>query len=97
MRNGNQEAREAREAPSSAVPHALPHALVVDDDAHSLSALAALVEREGFSVDAASSLADARRLAERRSPEVVLVDLQLGDGSGLEFISDLAETTSLKD
>ncbi len=85
MRNGAQEARA-----TPAFVGSLPHALVVDDDAHSLSALAALVEREGFSVDAASSLAEARKLAERRAPEVVLVDLQLGDGSGLEFISDLA-------
>ena len=37
------------------------HALVVDDDAHSLSALAELVEAEGFDTATADNLARARQ------------------------------------
>ena len=38
----------------------MPHALLVDDDTHTLSALSELVAREGFTVAAASTLRASR-------------------------------------
>jgi two-component system response regulator AtoC len=48
-----------------------------------------LVAREGFAVATASTLEEARkRMAERR-PDVVLLDLQLPDGSGMDLFEDV--------
>ena len=67
----------------------MPVALIVDDEARALSAMTELVEKEGFSAVAAGSLSEAReRLAQTR-PDVVLVDLMLPDGSGLELLQEM--------
>ncbi|HYQ89849.1 MAG TPA: response regulator, partial [Candidatus Binatia bacterium] len=64
----------------------MPTALIVDDETKALSAMSDLVEKEGFTALAAASLGEAReRLAQTR-PDVVLVDLMLPDGSGLELM-----------
>ena len=63
-------------------------ALVVDDDADFRDSLALLVGREGFEVAQAGSLADARQRIERGRPDVVLVDLGLPDGDGIELLRD---------
>ncbi len=60
-------------------------ALLVDDDAAQLDALAEVVQLEGFAVRTAGSLEEARqRLAERTS-DVIISDLMLPDGNGLEL------------
>ena len=63
-------------------------ALIVEDDPNSLSAMSALVEKEGFEVMTAASLGDARRVLEREAPHIALVDLHLRDGDGLELLRD---------
>ncbi|HTO90830.1 MAG TPA: sigma-54 dependent transcriptional regulator [Candidatus Sulfotelmatobacter sp.] len=64
----------------------MPLALIVEDDADALATLAELVELEGFEIARAASLREAlQRLAER-SPDVVITDLMLPDGSGLELL-----------
>ena len=65
------------------------HALVVDDDADAAEMMAALIAAEGFSVAVARSLADARRQIAFHSPDVVLLDIQLPDGSGLALIDEI--------
>ena len=65
-----------------------PHALVVDDDPDFQAAMQDLVRTEGFSVGAATSLAQARELLAERPPDLVLVDLSLPDGSGLDMLRD---------
>src|SRR5688572_6053827 len=60
-------------------------ALLVDDDARQLDALAEVVQLEGFACRTAASLGEARdRLAER-TPDVIISDLMLPDGNGLEL------------
>ena len=66
----------------------MPKALVVDDDANSLSALATLVSREGFTTATAGDLREARRALQVEAPDVLLVDLQLPDGSGLDLLNE---------
>ena len=67
----------------------MPIALIIDDEPKALSAMTELVEKEGFSAMSAGSLGEAReRLAQTR-PDVVLVDLMLPDGSGLELLQDI--------
>jgi len=70
-------------------PPAIPaHVLIVDDEAATAEALAALLAAELFSVAIAGSLAEARRQIRLRKPDVVLLDLQLPDGDGLDLIAD---------
>ena len=61
-------------------------ALLVDDDPQQLSGLAALVEQQGFSTRTATSVAEARALLAERMPDVVLADLMLPDGRGLDLL-----------
>lgn len=63
-----------------------PTALVVDDDSGFRESLEALVRREGFETRAAGSLADARALLADGVPDVILTDLRLPDGDGLELV-----------
>ena len=64
-------------------------ALLIDDEADHVEGLAALVAREGFSVRTAGTLAEARRLLGEAVPDVVLTDLVLPDGSGIDLLTDL--------
>lgn len=64
----------------------MPHALIVDDDANCLAALAGLVESEGFTVSVPSSFREARRQAEVSHPDLVLADVVLGDRTGLDLL-----------
>jgi two-component system response regulator AtoC len=64
------------------------HALIVDDDADAARMLSALVADEQFTVATAHSLREARRQIALHSPEVVLLDLKLPDGNGLDLFDD---------
>jgi len=66
----------------------MSHALVVDDDVDSASTLAALIAAEGFTVASAHTLRDARRQIALQQPDIVLLDLQLPDGSGMDLFTD---------
>jgi len=65
-----------------------PLALIVDDDRGFRESLELLVEREGFAVRGAESLREARAVLAEAAPDVVLVDLVLADGDGLELVRD---------
>jgi two-component system response regulator AtoC len=67
----------------------MPHALAVDDDPNFLSALAELIEGQGFTTNTACNLRDARVQVSHRTPDVALVDLYLPDGSGIDLLKDL--------
>lgn len=62
--------------------------LIVEDESVALAALAKLVEREGFRVTVAPDLSRARELLRDDPPQVVITDLQLPDGSGLELVRE---------
>jgi DNA-binding NarL/FixJ family response regulator len=68
--------------------------LIVDDSTHFLAAARDLLEREGMTVVAvASTIAEALRLADELEPDVTLVDVDLGDESGLDLARQLAAVT----
>jgi len=64
-------------------------ALVIDDDRQTLYALAELIERHGFTTTTASSFAEARRELRGSRPDVVLLDVCLPDGSGLDLLLEI--------
>ncbi len=63
----------------------MAHALIVEDDENSAEMLAELVSAEGFSTATAGSLHDACRQYAFRPPDIVLLDLSLPDGNGIEL------------
>jgi DNA-binding NtrC family response regulator len=65
----------------------MPHVLAVDDDPNFLSALAELIEGQGFTTQTAGTLKDARVLVSQRVPDIALIDLYLPDGSGIELLT----------
>ncbi len=66
--------------------------LIVDDSLLYLEAARALLEREGIDVaGVASKAADAMRQAEALRPDVILVDIVLGEESGLDLVRRLSE------
>lgn len=67
----------------------MPHALLVDDDTNALSSLNELVAREGFTTATASSLREARERMAQQRPDVVLLDLVLPDGDGMDLFQDV--------
>jgi DNA-binding NtrC family response regulator len=66
----------------------MPHALIVEDDTDSARMMAALVTNEGFSVATAPTLGEARQQLALRSPDLLLLDLQLPDGSGMTLLDE---------
>lgn len=69
----------------------MPHALVIDDDPGFQEAISEVIDDQGFSVDRAGSLEEARERLEERTPDVALVDLSLPDGSGSDLIDEIGE------
>ena len=72
----------------------MPHLLLVDDDPEALEWLSELAKGEGFSVAQADCLRAARIHMSRLQPDVLLTDLQLPDGQGIELVKDLESRES---
>ncbi len=66
--------------------------LIVDDEQNLRNQLAKAMERRGFIVAAAESVAEGKQLALANRPKYAVVDLRLGDGSGLEVVEVLRQT-----
>ncbi len=66
----------------------MPHALVVDDDIDSAASLRALIAGERFTVAVAHNLRDARRQISLQQPDILLLDLRLPDGNGMDLLAD---------
>src|SRR5205823_5466287 len=70
----------------------LSEILVVEDDPALREMLVRTLEEKGYSVETASALSSGRKLLSRKSFDVALLDVHLGDGSGLELIEPLKES-----
>jgi DNA-binding NtrC family response regulator len=66
----------------------MPHALVVDDDTDSATSMRALIAGEQFTVAVAHNLRDARRQISLQQPDILLLDLRLPDGNGMDLLAD---------
>ena len=63
--------------------------LLVDDDEPFLKRLAKAMDKRGFSVEQARSVAAGRAIATARPPAYAVVDLRLEDGNGLDVVEVL--------
>ena len=66
-----------------------PSVLVVEDDPTLSAAVAVLLHHYGYAVRTAATLADARQALAGHDPDVVVLDLGLPDGSGLDLLEHL--------
>lgn len=65
--------------------------LLLDDDEPFLRRLAKAMEKRGFEVETAGSVAAGRAIATARPPAFAVVDLRLEDGNGLDVVEVLQE------
>ena len=62
--------------------------LIVDDEASLRDFLSIVFEEDGWRVEAAASLAEGRAALQKDEPDLILCDLMLPDGSGLELLRE---------
>ena len=63
--------------------------LIVDDDNPFRDRLARAMEKKGFEVSQADSVRDGINQAKNSPPAFAVVDLRLGDGSGLDVVKEI--------
>jgi two-component system response regulator RegA len=68
-----------------------PSLLLVDDDEAFLKRLGKAMEKRGFTVELAESVAAGKAIATARPPAYAVVDLRLEDGNGLDVVETLRE------
>jgi len=66
--------------------------LVVEDDATYRAALARALTREGFDPFEADGVESACAFAAKTRPDFAVIDLRLGDGSGIDVVRELARS-----
>lgn len=66
-----------------------PSLMLVDDDEAFLKRLAKAMERRGFTVEMAGSVAAGKAIATARPAAYAVVDLRLEDGNGLDVVETL--------
>ncbi len=72
-----------------------PRILVVEDEEAISEPLAEHLEREGFQVEVAATLAAARSAVEREMPDLILLDLMLPDGDGRDLAREIRQTSDV--
>ena len=68
-----------------------PSLLIVEDDEQFLRRVAKAMEKRGFVVETAGTVAAGREIALTRPPAYAVVDLRLEDGNGLDVVEALRE------
>lgn len=67
----------------------MPHLLIIDDEIAIRDLIAEIAGDEGYTVAQAGDIRQARIQMERQKPDVVLLDMQLPDGNGMQFWADV--------
>ena len=69
--------------------------LLVDDDARVQTNNREILERRGYTVLLAISLAEARKAIRERAPDAVVLDITLPDGDGVNFLKEIRQTSQI--
>ncbi len=76
-----------------ATPFEPPSALVLDDDLALSGLFSQVLQSQGYEVSTAHRVADARRIILEKAPKLMLVDIDLPDGNGLDLMAELNNST----
>lgn len=68
--------------------------LIIDDEEKLRSLLARLIRLEDFAVIETGNLKAAHKAIEKEEPDVILCDVKLPDGDGVDFIKEVKEKYS---
>ena len=71
----------------------MPHILLVEDDSDIMRINKTFLENEGYSVHCADSVQSAAFMLEECVPDLVLLDVMLPDGDGMDFCKILRQKT----
>ena len=74
----------------------MSHIIIVDDDTAFTTATAELLCRQGFNVTTAFDLAGARKILASGAADILLLDVLLPDGSGLDLLQELSTEAPLR-
>ncbi len=66
--------------------------LLIEDFEDTVKIIKRLLERNGYQVETALTLNEARQLLHAMIPDAIILDINLPDGSGLDFLKDLRST-----
>jgi DNA-binding NtrC family response regulator len=77
-------------APTRAIVGARPRVLVIEDETLFARAVARSLEGVGYDVMGADSLLSGRKAMQAATPDLVLLDLRLPDGSGMDLLAELS-------
>ncbi len=80
---------QARVQESTAPGAAAAHVLLVEDEEVFARAVCTRLGRAGFGCQTAHTLAQARSQIADKRPDLILLDMRLPDGSGLDFLTEL--------
>jgi len=69
--------------------------LLVEDEPAVQSNNMKILRRRGYTIKQAFTLAQARELIDEETPKGMILDLQLPDGNGLDFLKELRKTSDL--
>src|SRR3982751_2079136 len=65
------------------------HILIIDDEEQLRKLLGRIISLEGFKVTEASNLKTAEEMLEREETDVILCDVKLPDGNGVDFVKKI--------
>ena len=69
----------------------MPRILIIDDDPGFRKLLETILTGEGYTVESGGSVTEARKIGSRQQFDLILSDLKLPDGDGLQVLSWFAE------
>ena len=72
-----------------------PMVLLIEDETSYLEALTVGLGAEGFSVRTATTIAEARRMLNEATPDLVLLDVMLPDGSGIDLCREIRQNAKI--
>jgi DNA-binding NtrC family response regulator len=65
--------------------------LLVDDDRHVLSSMSEWLREQGYKVDTAATLAEGAAAVDRKTYDLALVDIRLGDHDGFDLLAQVRQ------
>lgn len=91
------DARDARQKPKPTVPprHAGKTILLVDDSRELLKCNERVLRPDGYAIRSAGTIHEARKQLEQERPDAIVMDIDLPDGSGLDFCRKLRKDTDI--
>jgi len=95
MKRQNSDPGEGLDRPAEEGAMPQPVSLLLVDDEETFRKLTAReLSRSGYRVEAVGTIEDARRLLAREQFDLVLLDVRLPDGNGLDLLSEIREASS---